>query len=138
MNNAVVILFAAVIIVGIILLIVISVTKRGPRRLDTAKYQERWLSITNNIVDEPASLQLAILNADKLLDMALRERGIAGNSLGERLKNNPRLFKDVNAVWNAHKLRNRIAHEHDMTVSKKTVDGALQSFKAALRDVGAL
>ncbi len=138
MNSAVIILFAAVVIIGIILLVIISITKRGPRHLDTEKYQERWLSITNSIGEDPASLQLAVLNADKLLDMALRERGVSGNTLGERLKNNPTLFKDLNAVWTAHKLRNRIAHEHDLKVSKPVVQVALRSFKAALTDLGAL
>ena len=138
MNNAVVILFVAVMIIGVILLVIISVTKRGPRRLDTTKYQERWLGITNSVGDDSASMQLAILNADKLLDMALRERGASGVNLGERLKNNPKLFKDLNGVWAAHKLRNRIAHEHDMKVSKQATQGALRSFKAALTDLGAL
>jgi len=138
MNSAVVILFAAVMIIGIILLVIISVTKRAPRRLDVAKYQERWLTITNSVSDDSASLQLAVLNADKLLDMALRERGVAGNTMGERLKTNPKAFKDLDAVWNAHKLRNRIAHEHDAPVTKQAVQVALRSFKAALTDLGAL
>lgn len=138
MNSAVIILFAAVVIIGIILLVIISITKRGPRHLDTVKYQERWLSITSSVGNDPASMQLAILNADKLLDMALQERGASGNTLGERLKNNPTLFKDLNAVWTAHKLRNRIAHEHNMQIDKPTVQTALRSFKAALTDLGAL
>jgi hypothetical protein len=138
MNSAVIILFVAVFIIGIILLVIISVSKRGPKRLDTVKYQERWLHITNSIGDDPASMQLAVLNADKLLDTALRERGIVGSSMGERLKNNPKAFRDLNAVWSAHKLRNRIAHEHDMKITKQTVQVALRSFKAALTDLGAL
>lgn len=138
MNSAVLILFFAIVIVGVLLLVIISVTRRPSRHLDTAKYQERWLSISNSVSDDPSSLQLAVLNADKLLDQAMRERGIAGDSLGERLKNGKSNFHDINAVWNAHKLRNRIAHEHDVKLTKHDVSKALAAFKAGLRDLGAL
>lgn len=138
MSSAVLILFFAIVIVGVLLLVIISVTRRPSHRLDTAKYQERWLSISNSVSDDPSSLQLAVLNADKLLDQAMRERGIAGDSLGERLKNGKSNFGDINAVWNAHKLRNRIAHEHDVKLTKHDVTKALAAFKAGLRDLGAL
>jgi hypothetical protein len=138
MNSAVLFMFIAVVIIGVILLVVISVTRRPARRLDVAKYQERWMSITSSVGDDTASMQVAILNADKLLDNALRDSGASGSNLGERLKSSGSKFSNLNAVWSAHKLRNRIAHEHDVALNARTTQAALNSFKAALRDLGAL
>lgn len=138
MNDAVVILFLGVLVVGAILLAVISVTRRAPKRLDAAKYQERWMSITSSVTEDTGSMQLAIINADKLLDMAMRERGLSGKNMGERLKGSGSQFSNLNAVWSAHKLRNRIAHEHDIALNQRTTQTALSAFKTALRDLGAL
>jgi len=78
----------------------------------------------------------SILDADKLLDYALNKKGKKG-SLGEKLKNEGEyIFSDINGVWNAHKLRNKIAHEIS-SVSEKEVSRALNSYKRALNDLGA-
>lgn len=131
-------MFAVVIVIGITLLVVISLTRRPGTTLDQAKYRERWLTITQNVSDDTGSMQLAVLHADKLLDQAMRERGIPGNTLGERLKNGKTRFNDVNAVWTAHKLRNQIAHDHHVTISRRQTDAALSAFRTALTDLGAL
>lgn len=138
MNNLILTMFIFVVVVGIVLLIVMSLMKRGGRVLDQEKYRSRWLSITQSAGSTPDSWQLAIIQADKLLDQALRERGVAGSTLGERLKHGKALFSNIDHVWKAHKLRNRIAHEADATVSKRTAAEALKIFKQALTDLGAL
>lgn len=58
-------------------------------------------------------LKSAVMEADKLLDYVLKSKRIKGDTLGERLKNAKHLFKtsSYNRVWEAHKLRNRLAHE---------------------------
>ncbi len=77
----------------------------------------------------------SILDADKLLDYALGKKGFDGN-LGEKLKKGGARFSDVNEVWMAHKLRNKIAHElGDIDVAEAR--RALKYFKRALNDLGA-
>jgi hypothetical protein len=79
MNGGLTLLFVAVILVGVALLVVISVTRRPGKRLNQDKYREKWLRITNEMDDKnQSSLAIGLLNADRLLDEALRERGIAG------------------------------------------------------------
>lgn len=51
-----------------------------------------------------------IVEFDKLLDLALAKLGKQG-TLGEKLKKSESLFKNINNVWRAHKVRNKIAHE---------------------------
>lgn len=138
MNNLILTMFIFVVIAGIALLVIIALTKRTGKTLDQAKYRSHWLSITQGAGNSPGSWQLAIIQADKLLDQALRERGVAGTTLGERLKNAKPYLSNIDHVWRAHKLRNHIAHDSDATVSKRQASDAMKIFKRALTDLGAL
>ena len=69
------------------------------------------------------------------MDYALKKHGFEG-SLGEKLKKAGPRFNDLNAVWSAHKLRNRIAHELS-EINKEEAKRALKQFKRALNDLGA-
>lgn len=138
MNSMVVLMFAVVVVIGITLLVVISLTRRPGKTLDQEKYREKWLTITQSVTDDTGSMQLAVLHADKLLDQAMRDCGIAGTTLGERLKNGKTRFRNINAVWGAHKLRNQIAHDDHVAITKRQTDSALAAFRTALIDLGAL
>lgn len=138
MNTPVTLMVIAIIIVGVILLMVIFFTKQPAKRLDQRKYRERWMNIMAELDQTSASQQLAILQADKLLDQALKERGVNGETLGERMKVAKGWFSDRNGIWTAHKLRNHIAHDEQVNLSIKKTRRALDSFKRALIDVGAL
>lgn len=138
MDSLIVLLFALVVTVGMILLVVIATTRKGPKGLDIEKYRSRWLKITASVTTEEASRHLAIMNADSLLDQAMKDSGIAGATMGERLKNTKNRLKHRDAIWQAHKLRNRIAHEDSVKVSDYEVKKALAAFKSALKDIGAL
>jgi hypothetical protein len=131
--------FAAILLIGALLLAVMTLTKKGGVRLDVDKYRSKWLAIENQLKrDEVSSFHLSVLNADKLLDQALRERGVKGETMGERMKTVKDTWTNANAVWTAHKLRNQIAHESDVQVSYDDARRALASFKQALKDVGAI
>lgn len=139
MDGSIIILFAAVLIVGGLLFAVITFTKKGPSTLNVERYRIKWLSIEQQVKQgEESSYHLAIMNADKLLDQALQERNVRGNTMGERMKTVQQRWSNANAVWGAHKLRNRIAHEPDVRVNYDQACGALVAFKQALKDVGAI
>lgn len=138
MNAGVIVLFAAVIIVGVLLFAIMTVTKRGGV-LDVDKYRVRWLSIEQSLdKGNEASCHMAILNADKLVDQALKDKGVSGNTMGERLKAASNSFSSRNDIWEAHKLRNKIAHEPDFHVGYDRSRRALAGFKRALKDLGAI
>lgn len=139
MDASVVVLFVAILIVAVLLLVVIAVTRKGPKELDVDKYRVRWLQIEQQLAREnPNTYQMTILEADKLLDMALKERGVKGDTMGERMKAELSTWSNANAVWSAHKLRNQIAHEPGFTVAYDDVRRALGAFKQALKDEGAI
>jgi len=74
---------------------------------------ERW----NRVEDlasstEPGNWRLAILEADIMLDDIVRRMGYVGEGLGERLKQVEKSdFVTLDKAWEAHKIRNSIAHE---------------------------
>lgn len=76
----------------------------------------------------------AILEADKLLDHALKYMGYQG-SLGAKLKKAPKLFKNINDVWAAHKVRNDIAHKINYEVSEAVYKKTMLQFKQAFHDL---
>lgn len=128
---------AAILVVGALLFAVITMTKGGGRQLDVDKYRSRWLQIEQKLSqDDAASHQMCVLNADKLLDQALKEKGVSGETMGERMKATK--WSNANAVWAAHKLRNQIAHETDVKIDYGTARRALAGFKQGLKDVGAI
>jgi hypothetical protein len=129
---AIVLLFAVVLFAGI------GTLNKKRSGLDHAYYQKQWQMIQGYKNNGGAGLQLAVLEADKLLDHALKHRGYAGQTMGDRLKSARGSFMNNDAVWQAHKLRNRLAHEQNVPINSLTVDQALRGLKAALKDLGAL
>ena len=139
MDLTVVFFFAAIIIVGALLFAVIGLTKKGAKTLDVERYRSKWLAIEHHLKrDDTASYHMVVLNADKLLDQALRDRGLKGETMGERMKNAASMFSNRNNIWSAHKLRNQIAHETDVHVTYDHARTALSNFKQALKDMGAI
>jgi len=79
-----------------------------------------------------------VLNADKLLDQALRDRGISGKTMAERMKSCQGKWTNGNGLWAAHKVRNRLAHETDATIDYERARQALVAYKQGLKDLGAI
>jgi len=131
--------FSAILIFGGLLFVIISLTKNSPRTLDQDKYRSRWLSIETRLKQgDDNTYTVCIFEADKLLDQALRDRGFAGKTMGERMKQYQGKWTNGNGVWAAHKLRNRIAHEADATVDYNRTKQALVAYKQGLKDLGAI
>lgn len=54
----------------------------------------------------------AIIESDVILDEMLTRLGYPGASVGEKLRAaNPNQFRTLNQAWEAHKVRNEIAHQ---------------------------
>lgn len=73
-------------------------------------YRSRWQIVENYMQDELEVMwRLGIIEADNLLYDVLHEKGYSGDSLGDMLK--AANFNSIDQAWDAHKIRNRIAHE---------------------------
>jgi hypothetical protein len=96
----------------------------------------KWAEIQAMMNSGPSGLKAALFEADKLLDYCMIGKGFAGETMGERLKSSGARFNNLNSVWNAHKLRNQLAHEvsHDMVANQ--VKQAINDLGNAIRDLG--
>lgn len=131
--------FSAILIVGGLLFAVISLAKNSPRSLDQDKYRSRWMAIETKLKrDDENSYIVCILESDKLLDQALRDRGLSGKTMAERMKQCQGKWTNGNGVWAAHKLRNRLAHETDARIDYDRARQALIAYKQGLKDLGAI
>lgn len=113
------------------------VTHRVPRPINQTYFRRRWENLLM-LVKSPEGMILAVINADKLVDQALKRRGYKGKTMGERLVSAQRKLGDNDAIWYAHKLRNKLVHEDHPRLTPKEAKKALSGFKQALKDLGAL
>lgn len=131
--------FSAILIFGGLLFVFISLAKNSPRMLDQDKYRSRWMAIESRLKrDDENSYTVCIFEADKLLDQALRDRGLSGKTMAERMKQCQGKWTNGNGVWAAHKLRNKLAHEADVRVDYERTRLAMLAFKQGLKDLGAI
>ncbi|MBQ6414148.1 hypothetical protein IJI28_00795 [Candidatus Saccharibacteria bacterium] len=139
MDGGVITFLLAILIVAVLVFVAILLTGKRGHHFNVEFYQTRFLEIENRLKqDNLASYTTTIINGDKLLDKALIEMGVSGKTMGDRLKRVGDRFTNTNAVWRAHKLRNAIAHESDFEVGYKQAYNALQVYKQALKDLGAI
>lgn len=73
----------------------------------------KWQSVKDHMASEnPNDWRQAIMDADIILDDLLTKMGYKGESIGEKLKRVEKGdFESIDDAWEAHKVRNRIAHE---------------------------
>ena len=133
-------LFGSIAVVGILIFVAIILTGKRKYTFNKLEYQSDSLAIENSLIkSNHQSYQMAVVEGDKLLDKAMMEMGISGKTMGERLKKCGKdKFSQLNAVWNAHKLRNQIAHESGFKIEYHQARHALTIYKQALKDLGAI
>lgn len=139
MSWLLVVFLVAILLVGGMILFLVTNGRKAGSGLNVEKYRKDWLTIEQSMKkDQEPSYHLAILNADKLLDQALKQRGFKGETMGERVKSAKTSWSNANNTWTAHKLRNQIAHEQNVRVSYTTARRAMAAFKQSLKDLGAI
>ncbi len=97
---------------------------------------ERWEKvIAYSISQHPAEWKLAIIEADNILDDLLKKMQYPGENLGERLKAvEPSDFLTLNDAWEAHKVRNRIAHESEFMLSELVARETVARYKRVFEE----
>lgn len=99
-----------------------------------------WRHVTGHFArGDENSLKVAVIEADNLLDEALRLAGYRGANLGERLKKiTSAELPLINEIWEAHKIRNRLAHESGFRLDRGTAERALEVYQKVFQDLGIL
>lgn len=98
----------------------------------------RWQEIKEHSLGaNPSDWRVAVLEADVMLESALMAKGYQGETLAEMLKNaEPYRLKNMDKAWEAHRTRNRIAHQPDKEITKLETDRALANYEAILKELG--
>jgi len=85
----------------------------GAHAAEVKRDHSRWNHVVT-LIESPSESdwRQAIIEADIMLDDLLTQLGYNGQTLGEKLKAvNPERFKTLDDAWEAHKVRNEIAHQ---------------------------
>ena len=96
----------------------------------------RWAKVTGFLSSENQNdWKQAILEADIMLDEILTSLGYQGDSIGEKLKRaQPGDFKSIQDAWDAHKIRNDIAHGSDFQLAHHEANQAIQRYRKVFEE----
>ncbi len=102
--------------------------------------KKEWANIEKHFFrGDENDLKIAVIEADKLLEEALREAGIRGATLGDRLKNlKPDQMSNLDQIWQAHRLRNDIVHQSTFRLKRDLAERALKIYESTLKQLGLL
>lgn len=112
---------------------------RRKKALNTPYFTEKWKDLQHNCANRNTWPQ-AIIEADKLLEEALKKSRFKGKTMGERLVSAQRELSSNETVWIGHKLKGKMQQD-DIDIrklKKRDMLTALSGFRQALRDLGAL
>lgn len=127
----------AVLVLLVCVIVGAVIVRRRPRVLKTEKFQEQWREMQKLCANKDTWRQ-AVIDADNMLDEALKKKRFAGKTMGERLTKAQRMLTNNESVWFGHKLRNKLESEPDTKPKEKEIKDALIGIRQALKDLGAL
>lgn len=131
-------LLILVIVAAVVILVLFNLyNKNAPKCVDKEHFKNEWQDVVVMSKDEK-TITMSVVQADKLLDEALKCYGYAGNTMAERLVSAKKKLTDRDGVWQAHKMRNMIVHEPKYTAPKKIIVPILRAYSRALKDLGAI
>lgn len=108
---------------------------------ETFTHSLKWENVLTHANSEnPTDWRLAILEADTMLESASQKLPVVGETLGERLKKIDKGdLRSLDSAWEAHKVRNKIAHEGlDFQITKRDTLKTIGQFEEVLRELGSI
>jgi len=100
-------------------------------------HNPKWQRVIDHLEsDRSADWKLAILEADIMLADLLEASGYEGESIGEKLKKIEKSdFNTIEKAWEAHKVRNLIAHEGaDYVLTQHEAIRIIELYKAVFEE----
>lgn len=128
-------IFGSIILLAVLMAITVFWLSRKSTRFtekDRKFFISEWQKVENLLQNSPPH---AVMEADKIFDNVLFRLGYKG-SFVDKFRPAQRLVKNPEAIWNAHKIRNRLAHESGFTIDERQARGSVSSFRSGLHDLG--
>ena len=98
---------------------------------------EKWERVIQHInSNNPSDWKLAILECDIILAEILEKMGYLQESISEKLKAiEPSDFTNIESAWEAHKIRNQIAHEgSDFLINEREAKRVIGLYETVFRE----
>ena len=87
----------------------------------------------------PDSMRMAVIEADSLVNDVLKQFGMPGEHLADRLANlSPDEYKTLDAVWKAHRIRNDLVHTPGFFVGPEEALKLLKDYELFLKELEAV
>lgn len=106
---------------------------------DVPRTRLRWNRIIEHAhTDDEHQWRLAILEADILLNELLDVLGYKGETMAEKMKQvNRANFNAIDDAWEAHKVRNRVAHEgSESPLSEREKNHVISQYARVFKEFG--
>lgn len=109
-------------------------------RLNASVFTAHWAGIEEKAREgTPQALVLAVISADNLVDAALKQMGLEGEHMADRLQHfTYDDFNQIEDVWKAHKLRNELVHTPGFQLKKGEAEEILRVYESFLRTLRAI
>lgn len=99
----------------------------------------RWQNVQSHLSSvNPNDWKLAIIEADVLLERTLEKAGYIGATIGDKLKNtSARQFMTIEDAWQAHRVRNQIAHGgSDFVLTQRVANETMVMYERVFVEFG--
>lgn len=111
--------------------------KEASKIKTTTPKNAKWEKVLDHIhSNNPNDWKAAIIEADIMLDELLTVLNYHGDSIGTKLKAvEPSDFDTLQSAWEAHKVRNQIAHEgSEFVLSERDAKRTISFYKAVFEE----
>lgn len=120
----------------------LTITENGSASDSSFKKEtdEKWQAVLDKLdKNNESDYKLAIIEADKIFDDLLKRLGYIGDDMGERLKQISSVqLANIDDVWQAHKARNRIAHEPGFKIKRSEAEQVVKIYQRAMKNLEVL
>lgn len=106
---------------------------------DPDQGNRRWRDVEEHVQsNNPNDWKLAIIEADVMLEQMLEEAGFAGTTIADRLRSaSSRSFVTIDDAWQAHRVRNQIAHGGtDFVLTQKMAQTTIVQYRKVFEEFG--
>ena len=110
---------------------------RASEGVESGERNEQWeraLSFSES--PNESDWRLAVIEADSMLGAMLSKMGYVGDTIGEQLKGiEVSDFRTIQDAWEAHKVRNQIAHEGmNFVLTKRKLKETMNSYEKVFKE----
>lgn len=124
------------IIAGII--VAFALYKKGTD-MNVERYRLSWIKLERQLdKDDAASCARAVMDADRLIGEALKDKGAPGEAMDEQIDNLSEQFSGYSSLLQVRRISDQLSQATTAGLSYADARRVLAVYKQALKDLGAI